>query len=427
MKRLRVVVAAVSAVALMAVAGCGGGNGGSGSGTGPVTLTFRQFDPSSETVGLQAAVKAWNSSHPNVQVKMETLSGDNVAQQFAREANSGSGPDVEQIANVNVKDLAKPKILMPLDSLAAKSAPETPLDKYLALDLARFSGKTWALPWTVDTYALAYRPDELKSAGLKVPTTWPQLASESAKLTASGKSRSGFCFPGASGPGAGQWFPINYYLWSHQAALVKNDGGSWQVGVSQDQLASTIDYFHSLFTSGATAKSFIAVQDMTDPQIVNGLVQGTCAMTMMPPQTFRQARADDKNLLTAPMPDGLVDGATHLGGRMLGINASTKHPQQAWDFIRFLNSSEAFTHIDQYPAATTVLDKMKAPAGEQGFQQQLPHAVTFGKYIAGPVPVTTLQKITNAQFGAVYSGQKDSQAAAQSIISQIQAELKARS
>ena len=419
-------VVACLAVMSLTVAGCGGSSGG-GSGDGPVMLTFRQFDPPSETGGLQAAVAAWNSSHSNVQVKMETLGGDNAAQQFAREANSGSGPDVVQIANVNVKDLAKPKILMPLDSMAAKSPPETPVDQYLALDLARFGAKTWALPWTVDTYALAYRPADLKAAGLQPPTTWPELATEAAKLSTSGKSRSGFCFPGASGPGAGQWFPINYYLWSHQPALVKNVNGTWQVGVSQAQLASTIDYFNSLFTSRATAKSFIAVEDMTDPQIVNGLVQGTCAMTMMPPQTFRQARGDDKSLLTAPMPDGLMDGATHLGGRMLGINASTKHPQQAWDFIRYLNSSDAFTHIDQYPAARTVLNKMKVPAGEQGFQQQLPHAVTFGKYIAGPVPVTTLQKITNAQFGAVYSGQKDSQAAAQTIISQIQSELSARS
>ena len=148
-------------------------------------------------------------------------------------------------------------------------------------------------------------------------------------------------------------------------------------------------------------------------------------MTIMAPQTFRKAKQLDSSLRTAPVPDGLTDGSTHLGGRMLGINASTDHPEQAWEFIRYLNSADAFTKIDQYPAATTVLNALKVPEGEEGYQEQLPHSVTFGRYIAGPVPVTTLTKIANAQFGAVYSGQSDSRAAAEAIVSQLQAELAA--
>ncbi len=423
MKKLGVLLAVGVLAASAALAGCGGGDASS---DGPVTLTFRQFDPPGEISGLQAAVEDWNESHPDIQVKLETLTGADTAQQFAREANSGSGPDVVQLANVNVKDLAKPKILLPIDDLAAKAAPETPVDKYLALDLAKFEDKTWALPWTVDTYALAYRPDDLKAAGVQPPTTWEELASTATKLGDTAKRRSGFCFTGASGPDSGQWFAINYYLWAHGSTLVTDDGGTWKVGATADQLKAAIDWFNGLFTSGATAKSLIAVASLSDPQIVDGLANGTCAMTMMAPQTFRQAKAKDKTLQTAPMPDGLTDGATHLGGRMLGINASTDHPDQAWEFVRYLNSKEAFTHIDQFPAATTVLDSLKVKSGEEGYQQQLPHAETFGRYIAGPVPVATLQKITNAQFGAVYSGQTDSGAAAAAITSQIQAALGSR-
>jgi multiple sugar transport system substrate-binding protein len=420
MRRVAAGVAAGVLAAAMALTGCSGEAAG-----GPVTLTFRQFDPPAETTGLQAAVQSWNETHPDVQVKLETLSGPDSAQQFAREANSGSGPDVVQIANVNVKDLAKPKILLALDDLAAKAPPETPVEDYLALDLARFGDKTWALPWTVDTFALAYRPDLLKEAGQQPPTTWEDLAKQAVALSDPKVKRSGFCLPGASGPDSGQWFAINYFLWSHGATLVKDEGGSWQVGATVEQLQQAIDWFNGLFSSGATAKSMIAVASLTDPQIVEGLARGTCAMTIMAPQTFRKAKQLDSSLRTAPVPDGLTDGSTHLGGRMLGINASTDHPEQAWEFIRYLNSAEAFTKIDQYPAATTVLNKLKVPEGEEGYQEQLPHSVTFGRYIAGPVPVTTLTKITNAQFGAVYSGQRDSRAAAEAIISQLQAELAA--
>jgi len=55
-------------------------------------------------------------------------------------------------------------------------------------------------------------------------------------------------------------------------------------------------------------------------------------------------------LMTAPMPDGLMDGATHLGGRALGINANTKYPNQAWEFIKYLESSKTLKTYLQFPA-----------------------------------------------------------------------------
>lgn len=422
MTRFRLVAVAVALSLTAALAGCGGGTGGGDGDT--ITLTFRQFDPPAETVGLQKAIDSWNSTHPTVQVKMETLSGADSMQQFAREANSGSGPDVVQIGYVNVKDLAKPKILMPIDDLAANAPPDTPLDSYLALDMNQFEGKTWALPWTVDTFTLAYNPASLKAAGLsKPPTTWEQLATDATAISKASSGGSGFCFAGASGPGAGQWFAINYYLWAHQAGLVVDDGGTWRVGASVDQLRGALDYFNGLFSSGATAKAMIAVESINDPQLVDGLANGNCGMTMMAPQTFRQARATNDAVVTVPMPDGLIDGATHLGGRSLGINASTEHVDQAWELVRFLSSQQAFSTIQQYPASTTVLSDMKVPPGEAGFSEQLPHSRSFARYIGGPVPVATLQKIANAEFGAVYSGQKTSQAAAESLVQQIEAEL----
>lgn len=421
MRRSAALTLAIGLLAFPALAACGGGNDDGSSG-GVVNLTFRQFDPPDQISGLQKAVDSWNGKNPNIQVKLETLTDADGAKQFAREANSGSGPDVIQIANANVKDLANPKILLPVDDTAGKNPADTPLDKFLSLDMVQFDDKTWALPWTVDTFALVYQPDLLEQTGVSVPKTWEDLAADGVKTAQNGK-RSGFCFPGGSSPASGQWFPINYYLWSHGGSLVTNEDGQWKVGATVDQLAGTVDYFNGLFTSGATASSFKAIDQLTDPQITNGVVQGTCAMTMMAPQTFRNARANDDSLQTAPAPEGLVDGNTHLGGRSLGINASSEHPEEAWQFIKYLNSSEAFSTIGQYPAAATILADMKVPEGEEGYKQQLPHAQSFARYIGGPVPVTTLQKIVNAQFGAVYSGQTDSHGAAQAIIDQIQAEL----
>ena len=101
----------------LAAAGCSrttsttpNASGGAGQ---SVNLVFRQFDPPTEIAGLTKAVDSWNAANPRIQVKLETLAGaSDYAQQFSREANSGSGPDIVQLGFVNVKDLAKPKILL---------------------------------------------------------------------------------------------------------------------------------------------------------------------------------------------------------------------------------------------------------------------------------------------------------------------------
>lgn len=185
-----------------------------------------------------------------------------------------------------------------------------------------------------------------------------------------------------------------------------------------------MEYFNSLFTTKATPRSMIAVESINDPQLVSGVAGGTVAMTMMAPQTLRQARKTSTKVVTAVMPAGLKDGNTHLGGRSLGINASTDHPEEAWEFVKYLNSAKAFQDIPQYPAATTVLQHLKALDGEKGYQQQIPHSRSFARYTNGPVPVGTLQKLTCAAFGSVYAGQKKPAQAATELVDGIAAAIK---
>jgi multiple sugar transport system substrate-binding protein len=414
-------LAMIGAVSLVtALVGCSGGDAGGDSGTGEtVHLVFRQFDPASEVTGLQKAVDAWNAKHPDIQVDMQTLSPNNV-QQFAREANSGSGPDVAQVAFADVAFLAKPKILTSLDALEKKSPVPGGTENLLATDMTTVDGKSWALPWTADTMALVYRPDSLKDAGIsKPPTTWEQLAKDATKISKdSGGKTAGFCFGASGAAGATQWFALNYYLWSHDATLVqKSSSGDWKPGVSKGDLADAIDFFDGLFASGATPKSFQSVNDYSDPSIATGMATGSCAMTYEPPQTFRALAATAKDqVTTAPMPSGLTDGATHLGGRALALNRNSKHPEQAWEFMKYLVSATTFKTYAQYPASSATLDKLDVPESEKGFTEQLPHSRSFARYIGSAMPIASMQQLVNQELSAVYSGQKSSDAAAGAIL-----------
>ena len=72
-------------------------------------------------------------------------------------------------------------------------------------------GKTYAIPFTVDTFAMVYNTDLLKAAGYdEFPKTWQDLRTASlAAFRETGKS--GFGFPAGSCGTPAIWFFLNFY------------------------------------------------------------------------------------------------------------------------------------------------------------------------------------------------------------------------
>jgi multiple sugar transport system substrate-binding protein len=397
---------------------------GSAIAADPVQLTFRQFDPPNQTAGLTTAINAWNASHPDIQVTMQTMgSGDTLAQ-LAREVPSGGGPDIQQLAFVWTRNLAKSGLLMPLDDLIKQDPPGAGIDDFLALDLARFDSKTFGVPWTADTFSMAYRPDLLKAAGINAPpATWEELAADAKTLTKG--DQYGLCFPAGSSPDSGIWFLANYYLWSNGSTLVDQDAsGKWEVAAKAEDLAKDFAYFNGFFKDGSTSEDMITISDWGAPQIVGGLGRGDCAISFFPPQTFRAAQGQSKEpLLTAEVPAGSVKRISHMGGRALGINPNSKHLKEDWAFLKYLLTADTFKTYNQYPAQKSVLSALTLPPAEVGYVKMLPQAITFERYISSPIPVPSLQKVVNARFGAVFSGQSTPDDAAKGLVDDLNALL----
>jgi multiple sugar transport system substrate-binding protein len=178
-----------------------------------------------------------------------------------------------------------------------------------------------------------------------------------------------------------------------------------------------MDYFNAFFTEKSTPESLITINSWGDPELVGALGRGDCAITLLPPQTFRAAqKQSEAPLLTAAIPQGSVKRISHLGGRALGINANTKHPQEAWEFVRYLLSADTFKTYNQYPAQKSLLKTLAYPEAEAGYVQMMPLAQTFERYISSPMAVSSMTALVNREFGAVFSGQRTSQEAANVLI-----------
>lgn len=395
-----------------------------------VQLVFRQNDPPDNVRGLQEAVDTWNEENPEIQVRFETVPWSDALNQYIREAQTGGGPDVLQLAFVWTRDLASSGLVTQLDPLIEASPPHAGIDDFLGTDLGEYEGGIYGLPWTVDTFAMAYRPDLFEAAGVsEFPDTWEDLQSVAAEVTADtnddGRTdQYGFCFPGGGDAQSGIWFLINYYLWSHGTTIVEQVDGEWQLGVTVDQLADAFAYYDTFFEEGSTPESLIGVSNWGDPELTGGLARGDCVIGFFPPQTFRAAQEQSEApLQSAMVPRGPETRISHLGGRALAIGANTEHPEEAWEFIQYLTSTDVFDQYEQYPAQEAPLGELDFPEAEQGFVDMLPQAITFREYILAPAEVSSMQNVTNREASAVFSGQRDAQRAAQAALEAIEGML----
>src|SRR5690349_17114510 len=138
---------------------------GSAAAQSRVNLTFRFND--TEEKELRAALDEFEKQNPGIKVALQRIGWRDARDQCLREAAVGQGPDVVHVAQVWVKEMGDAGATLALDGLLQQSPPANEFADFVAQDLAKNSaGKIFGLPWTTDTWAMVYRSDLLKEAGI---------------------------------------------------------------------------------------------------------------------------------------------------------------------------------------------------------------------------------------------------------------------
>lgn len=394
-----------------------------------VELTFQQFDPAAQVTGLQAAIDEFNASHDRIRVTMSNVAFADALNTFVREAGAGGGPDVLHTAFTWTGDLASNGMILNLEDYIAADAPGAGIDDFLGQEINTYEDSLYAIPFTADSFALTYNIDVLAAAGVAPPEDFDELIEVAATLTSgSGADTTyGLCFPMAGAPGSEIWHLTNVYLWGHGASVVRNDDGDWNPGTTDEQLADTIAYFKSFLDNGYTPENLLSIPLAGDPVVAEGLAQGSCAMTVQTPQQFTVSRESNENLGSAPLPAGPEGRQLQMGGRSLSINTNSEHPDEAWEFIRYITSQEVFEeyYTNQFPAQATLLTEATfGPelSGEpyRGYAESLVEARTYVEYLGAPAPIPAIWNALAEHFNAAFAGQLSVEEAAQQLNSQLE-------
>ena len=369
MKRTR--TAAIAALGLgvaLAASACAGGGSSSGSGSsssGPVTLTFwTNATPGPGLTYFQNAIKTFDTLHPNVTIKMQTIQNEDYDGKLQTALNSNSTPDIffqrgggKMLAMVNANKV-QPLTLTAADQQNVSAA---------AVASESINGKVYAIPLDVQPEGIYYSKDLFAHAGITAtPTTIPELEADVAKLKAIGVA------PIAVGAKdawpAAHWY-YNFALRECSQATMNAVGTTlkftdpcWTKAGNDLAAFLKVNPFQAGFLTtaaqvGAGSSAGLVANHKAAMELMGAWDPGTI-QTLTP----NQKPLPDLGWFPFPaVPGGQGDPSGMMGG-IDGYSLSPNAPKEAFKFLEFLVTtdqqklySQAFVTIPVNKASQSVV------------------------------------------------------------------------
>ena len=281
---------------------------------------------------MDPVIATYEATHPNVKINYTMESPQNYRSRVQSAVSQGNSPDIIRIHNTWLPEMQS--ILSPApDSVMTVGG----LSAYYPVvqKNAVYGGKVYALPLEVDGLALFYNQDMLSAAGATPPTDWNSLRKLAFSLTKRDTTTGIITQSGAALGTTG-----NVEHWSDILGLLilQNSGNPGEPSSTAVQDALT---FYTIFTT--QDKTW----DASQPNSIYAFATGTVAMILAPSWEAAQIKAINPNLkfAVAPAPTLPSTNVAWASYWMEGVPSGSKNPTEAWNFIKYLSSTDALQKL----------------------------------------------------------------------------------
>ncbi|MEV8157424.1 extracellular solute-binding protein [Kocuria salsicia] len=351
-------VAAVAAVSAMLLTGCGNGE------SGPPTLTwYINPDDGGQDVLAQQCSDASGGKY-KIQTSLLPRDASSQREQLARRLAAGdTSMDIMSLDPPFVPELAEPGFLAKPPEDVAKATTTDTLEGPL-------QGATWndelvAIPFWANTQLLWYRESAAKAAGLDMskPVTWDQLIKAA-------KSQDKYLgVQGVRGEAMSVW--VNGLVESAGGQVVSDgqDGQDAKITLDSDAGKKAAEIIGTIGKEGLGGPG-LATQDENASMIqfqgdkgsfmVNWPFIYSATKASVDEGTLDKSVLDDIKWTTWPRVDADTEAHPPLGGINLGVGATSKNQDLAWEAVQCIVSPE---HQAQYfatngnpPSSTKAFD-----------------------------------------------------------------------
>jgi multiple sugar transport system substrate-binding protein len=289
------------------------------------------------TVGREGEAVAkllpdFEREHPGLHVKVQQLPLTAAHQKLLTAIAGGSTPDLTQLGNTWIPELAALEALEPLDARVASSQVVRQDDYFANIWTTNRIGNTlYGVPWYVDTRLLFYRSDLLKQAGFDAPPRdWAQWRRALVALSHPERGSYGILLP------TNEFEQLLVLALQQDEPLLRDDNryGNFRSAGFKRALAFYVETFRQHQAPAITNV------EAGNPWTEFG--RGVYAFYLSGPWNIGEFRkrlpaSQQDDWSTTPLPGEHGPGASNAGGSSLVIFRRSAHKDEAWQLIEFLS------------------------------------------------------------------------------------------
>jgi len=340
------------------MAGCGSSSGSSsgGGGGGKVSLTYGLWDPT-EQVGYQTVIEEFQKRNPNISVTIQQTPGANYQQKIEANYVTETAPDVFWVNAPYLSDWIDKGIIVDVAPMIARDKIDLSIYYPALVKLHQKGDKTYGLPRNWDTIGLYYNKDYFKQRGIIIPKdlAWDPSSGGSyleflKELTVDtkGKNASSAAFDAAdvktyavTVANSMQTDYLNYLAMNGSGIL--SDPYSSTVIFDQEAGVQTFEYLTNLINVEHVAVPGSELgQHAAGSTALSLFGKGRVAMYQSGDWTATSIQSSvDFAVGIMQLPRGPKGSISVYNGGIDGINSTSKHPDEAWELVKFLGSADA--------------------------------------------------------------------------------------
>lgn len=331
----------------------------------------------------RAMTDAFTKANPDIKVNLEFVPYEGLHDKTVLAQGSGSGYDVVLFDVIWPAEYATNNVLVDVTSRVTDEMKKGVLPG--AWTTVNYDGKSYGMPWILDTKYLFYNKEILEKAGIKTPPkTWAEL-SEQAKII---KDKGLLATPIAWSWAQAEAVICDYttLVSAYGGEFLKDGKPAFGEGGGLDALKYMVDSYKSGLTN-PNSKEFL------EEDVRNVFQNGEAAFALNWTYMYNMANGgkDSKvagkvGIVPAPGVEGKSEVSAVNGSMGLGITSTSQHQEEAWKYIVHMTSQEtqnAYAKLSLPIWASSYED----PAVTAG-QEELIAAAKLGLAAMYPRPTT---------------------------------------
>jgi multiple sugar transport system substrate-binding protein len=298
--------------------------------------TVRLWAMGREGEVVSQLIPEFEKQHPGIHVEVQQIPWTAAHEKLLTAFVGDATPDIAMLGNTWVPEFVALNALAPLDGMTARSRVIRRDDFFPGIWKTNVvNGKTYGIPWYVDTRVIFYRTDLLAKAGYKAfPTTWAAWITAMKKIKSQMSDRQyPMLMPTNEWPQ-----PVGFAL--ETGSPILRAGGRYGA-FEQPAFRKAFDFYLSFYRGGLASP----VSSTQVSNLFQEFERGNIAMYISGPWYIGEFRnrldsAVQNKWGTAPMPGVNGPGVSMAGGSSLSLFSASAHKKEAWLLMEYLSRPE---------------------------------------------------------------------------------------